>query len=72
MSGNFIIDEKILATIFTRMDIFVKMRNVLKKENVIPTVPVKMPMVSVISQITTTVSGVMLMLKSVNQVLFKA
>ena len=53
------------------MDIFVKMRNVLKKENVILTDPVKMQMVSVIFQVTTTVSGVMLMLKSVNQVLFK-
>merc|ERR1719402_862396 len=50
-----------------RMDIFVKMRNVLRRENVMLTVRVKTQMQSVISQTITTVNGVMWMQKSVSQ-----
>ena len=52
------------------MDIFVKMRNAWRKENVMLTVRVKMQMQSVISQTITTVNGVMWMQKNVSQVCY--
>ena len=60
----------IYCSLSIRMDMFAKMRNVWRKENVTLTVRVKMQMQSVISQTITTVNGVTWMRKSVSQVRF--
>merc|ERR1719430_1858655 len=57
----------IYCSLSIRMDMFAKMRNVWRKENVTLAIRVKMQMQSVISQTITTVNGVTWMRKSVSQ-----